>query len=292
MLTLAIQHLIAFLIFYAALIVALPGQHVLNSGSQSFTRNLTVGHILTPSDRPLITTLQFDDLHTTTSGLGRITDYNHLTFSSFNLVNVSSAASSHLISPSDRTCATSYPNILTASRHANPSIWPRFALHLDTARSHGLSPYFHFSGLAMQPMNNTPSNTLIYINAYGIDSHKNVTSFHSMVGIYRKGFNQSHPSNFTSFWPGWGRDVNMVEIYAQTFEGEDVDFCIDNLMLEFTEAGSSSAAPALRPTIQRTVCLDFDHGMDEHLLTEPAPTYGSAHDQKCFQVYDDHLLVN
>ena len=34
-------------------------------------------------------------------------------------------------------------------------------------------------------------------------------------------------------FPGWGEDVNMVEMWASTAEGEDWPFCVDDVRVRF-----------------------------------------------------------
>ena len=53
----------------------------------------------------------------------------------------------------------------------------------------------------------------------------------------------------------------MVEIYAQTPSGEDWDFCIDNLMIEFLpevdEAGAGASGYGIPPA-QMLVSIGMD----------------------------------
>jgi hypothetical protein len=86
-------------------------------------------------------------------------------------------------------------------------------------------------------MNYTPQYTTVFINAYGIVD-KEVRTHYSLASTYlREGHQPSFPLNITQYFPTWGKNVNMVEIYAQTPDGTDWDFCIDNVMVEFVERG-------------------------------------------------------
>ena len=85
-------------------------------------------------------------------------------------------------------------------------------------------------------MNNNPRNTLIVINLYGIVDKAVFTSY-SLFIVYPEAVNSSTLWNVTSFWPEWGRNVNMVEIYSQVSDEDAVDdadaeFCIDDLLVE------------------------------------------------------------
>jgi hypothetical protein len=100
-----------------------------------------------------------------------------------------------------------------------------------------LSPFFNFVGFYRKPMNYTPLYTAVFINAYGIVNNT-VLSHYSLASTYlTEGYQPSFPLNITQFFPTWGKGVNMVEMYAQTPDGEDWDFCVDNLMLEFLPEG-------------------------------------------------------
>lgn len=113
------------------------------------------------------------------------------------------------------------------------------ALVLDplTAHSHHLSPFFNFVGLSRKPMNYTPLYTTVVVNAYGILPNRTLLTHYSLISTYlTKGYQPSFPLNITQFFPTWGRAVNMVEIYAQTPAGEDWDFCVDDLVVEFAAA--------------------------------------------------------
>ena len=82
-------------------------------------------------------------------------------------------------------------------------------------------------------MNYTPRYTSIFINAYGVVDKKLLTHYSLRSTYLREGYWPSYPINITHFLPGWGRNVNMVEIFAETPGGEDWDFCIDDIMVDF-----------------------------------------------------------
>ena len=98
----------------------------------------------------------------------------------------------------------------------------------------------------MKPMNFTPKYTTIYIEAYGVDfnTSNGVPEIKTHYGMFsmqlRNGTAIQYPVDFPSLWPGWGRDVNMVEMWAETVQGEDWPFCIDNLHVRFKTASESS----------------------------------------------------
>jgi hypothetical protein len=103
-----------------------------------------------------------------------------------------------------------------------------------TAAAAHISPFFNFVGLNRKPMNYTPLHTAVFVNAYGIVDGKEVRTHYSLASTFlTEGYQPSFPLNITQFFPTWGKNVNMVEIYAQTPSGEDWDFCIDNLLIEF-----------------------------------------------------------
>lgn len=117
-------------------------------------------------------------------------------------------------------------------------------------------------------MNSTPSATAIYITALGIvehpDGRKEVRTSHTASAGYPAGFHSSLPFNFTKYWPGWGKNVNMVEIYSESFSGEDRHFCVDDLMVEFVKKDEevnmypSFEADTLPESVHTLMTIDFD----------------------------------
>jgi hypothetical protein len=87
-------------------------------------------------------------------------------------------------------------------------------------------------------MNYTPQYTAVVVNAYGILPNHTILTHYSLTSTYfTKGWQPSFPLNITQYFPAWGRGVNMVEIYARTPAGEDWDFCVDDLIVEFVGRG-------------------------------------------------------
>jgi hypothetical protein len=123
-------------------------------------------------------------------------------------------------------------------------------------------PFFNFVGLNRKPMNYTPLHTTITINAYGIVGGNEIRTHYSLVSTFlTEGYQPSFPLNITQFFPTWGKNVNMVEIYAQTPSGEDWDFCIDNLMIEFlpeVERESAGASGDDVPPAQMHVSIGME----------------------------------
>ena len=186
-------------------------------------------------------TLNFDDLPTH-DGFGKITSYNHLDFSSFTLVNTSSAASAGQISADDRYCATSSPNALIAHRAKTPSLWPRIALDPLAHRLPGEAPFFHLHGMSMKPMNVSNLIVCIFITAYGIDEHKSVRAFDALSACFQPQRRGGYV-NITEIFPEWGRSVNMIEMEAVALAGQDEDqewvdwpFCVDDVTIEMLDS--------------------------------------------------------
>jgi hypothetical protein len=126
-----------------------------------------------------------------------------------------------------------------------------------TAAHHNLSPLFNFVGFNRKPMNYTPRYTAVFVNAYGIVNHS-IRTHYSLASTYlTEGYQPSFPINITQYFPTWGRDVNMVEIYAETPEGEDWDFCVDNLMVEFKEGGDDASESRDIPHARMHVEIDI-----------------------------------
>lgn len=87
-------------------------------------------------------------------------------------------------------------------------------------------------------MNYTPQYTAIVVNAYNILPNSTVLNHYSLTSTYlTKGWQTSFSLNVTQYFPTWGQGVNTVEIYAQTPTGDDWEFCVDNLLVDFVGAG-------------------------------------------------------
>jgi hypothetical protein len=181
-------------------------------------------------------TLNFDDLPTR-HGFGNITSYHHLDFSSFTLINTSTAASAGNISHADTSCSTSSHNALIAHKSKTPSLWPRIALDPLAHYLPGQAPFFSLHGMSMKAMNASNLIVCILIQAYGVDEQKSVRTIDGLSVCSR-----SAPGGYvdiTGVFPGWGRAVNMVEISAEALMGTgeeqkwvDWPFCVDDLTVE------------------------------------------------------------
>lgn len=215
-------------------------------------------------------TLNFDDLPTH-DGFGKITSYHNLDFSSFTLVNTSSAASAGHISSNDSYCATSSHNALIAHKAKTPSLWPRIALDPLAHTLPGEAPFFSLHGMSMKPMNVTNSVVCIFISAYGIDDHKFVRALDSMFACFSPQRLGGYV-NITRIFPGWGKATNMIEMYAEAIigDGEDQEwvdwpFCIDDLTVEVLDGESEWSEPWWRiaPLLPPPAPFQFDDQLAE-----------------------------
>ena len=99
-------------------------------------------------------------------------------------------------------------------------------------------------------MNFTPRYTTLGIDAYGIDfstpdgvpeikTHYGMFSMQLWEGPRRQGLVEP-----AEHWPGWGKGVNMVEMWAETEKGEDWPFCVDDLHVRFKAEGQGESESA------------------------------------------------
>jgi hypothetical protein len=87
-------------------------------------------------------------------------------------------------------------------------------------------------------MNDTPQYTAVVVNAYGVLPNRTVLTHYSLTSTYQTaGWQKSAALDVATHFPNWGRRVNLVEIYAQTADGRDWPFCLDDLRLRFAPAG-------------------------------------------------------
>jgi len=200
--------------------------------------------------------------------------YHNLNFTSFYLFNTSSPPSTSLALDVD--CASSGSNALVASRVPGEQ-WPRFILDPKVAREKGIAPFFNLHGLNQKWIGSVKAWTTVRIHALGVIDHdedgsafpaelltrsrphkvpqeQDPAGRYEVISSYNIGFSVlrgGHTENtylnltdLTDFDPGWGKMVNMVEIFAEapivdeygvTTGYEDWMFCIDDLVVEWLD---------------------------------------------------------
>lgn len=173
-------------------------------------------------------------------------------------------------------CASSGTNALVASRQPGQQ-WPRFILDPKTAREKGIAPFFNLHGLNQKWIGPVKAWTTVWIHALGVIDHNDdaspfpaelmtrspphkvplqqdpagryevISSYNIGFSVLRNGHTDNTYLNLTDlndFAPGWGKMVNMVEIYAEapmldesgrTTGYQDWMFCIDDLVVEWID---------------------------------------------------------
>ena len=178
---------------------------------------------------------QFDDIPTV-SGMARIPkDYNHLVFSSYNVISPRDPALSDLISDNDLNCAVSPPNALIGSRydsdHPAKSSGAYFKICNGTSMiEQGLYPYFSLLDLSIKPMDAPPPGTTITIKGYRFaDKEPLVWHVDFVSGYHLPLFVKMHEFSRVP----WDR-LYSVEILADFGEDAlDWEFCMDDLEVQF-----------------------------------------------------------
>ena len=171
-------------------------------------------------------------------------DYHHLDFSGFTIIDPVKTAQEGLISLRDIDCATSYPNALWGSRERSRALWPRITLNSTTARNAGVSPLFNLRGVTFKLLGNTTALSSIFMRCYGVVDGE-IRHSHSMgITFSRGGYHEPFHIEPGEVFRGWGKKVNLMEIYGETARGDDWEFCIDDFEVEFVDGGDGTTRDA------------------------------------------------
>ena len=150
----------------------------------------------------------------------------------------STAANEHgFLARGDIDCAVSKPNALhnIPTTYRVPSVIRSNATALATFN---LTGYFDIISLSFKPLGPAPQFTHITVDAWKIDG-KQPTYVDGMFSSWQEqtGFLRPVTVYPNEYWPGWGQNVNWIEIEARTGDDERWEFCVDNIVLRFHKEG-------------------------------------------------------
>ncbi|KAL8917874.1 MAG: hypothetical protein Q9208_007697 [Pyrenodesmia sp. 3 TL-2023] len=196
------------------------------------------------------TTLNFDSLPTTPSGLASLpSPYHHLHFTSFSVFAPRSPSFHNILTPADRNCATSPPNALLGSRQGGrvASFGIEEREEEKEMRKQGLQPWFALKGFWVKPLD-FPSEggaeVRIFVRGFKSSRYnhekedkeedKGVLNWHVDFpsGYHEPFFADMEKYSRGQVWEG----LRKVEVEAQFgVQGLDWEFCLDGLVIEFKE---------------------------------------------------------
>lgn len=148
-------------------------------------------------------------------------------------MNVALAYKNGSLEPEDINCASSAPNALMGSR-ADRSVWPRIALSSGFQGASSKAKSFRLLGLSMKPLGATPVFLSFIVQGWVIESGRAVDYAAVSVMYLREGHQPVFNLDVTR-WVTWQKNVSVIEMWAQTREGEDWEFCVDDVRIELVE---------------------------------------------------------
>ncbi|KAL9628234.1 MAG: hypothetical protein Q9164_007352 [Protoblastenia rupestris] len=186
---------------------------------------------------------QFDDLSLPKTGLTSLPKpYHNLTFISYSVFDPHSPSLAHLISPYDLNCAVSAPNALLGSRTSENGTAASFEIASDTpVDKSGLWQSFTLHSLKVKPMAAPEPGTNLVIRGY-----RNGTEYDVAWNVwFPSGYHEPLEVRIQEFSEMKWETLRKVEIFADFgYDRLDWEFCIDDLVVEFTRTGKSDGEDA------------------------------------------------
>ena len=212
----ALQHLLTYVYF-------------ISSENASKRRKILVGNIVHRTYFP-----QFDDIELAVP-FAPITKYSNFTLSGFSLMNVPLAYKNGSLAADDINCATSPPNALKGSR-SNPSVWPRIAVSAGFPGTYSTSKAksFRLLGMSAKALGVVPKYLSVIFQGWVIENGRAIDSAYLSATYLSEGPKAVMRVNFT-YWASWQKNITVVEVWAETQEKEDWEFCVDDVLIVFTE---------------------------------------------------------
>jgi hypothetical protein len=160
-----------------------------------------------------------------------------LLFERYQVINVTAATNDGSLDKGDANCAVSTPNALR-NIPSSGIYAPSFIIGNNTAlEAHGLADSFDLRGFSIKPLGDNARYTYMIVYAWEIDHEAKVPRKNPHSLFMGWGPQTGHLRPLTiqpaSYFPGWGKGVNWIEFRAKTWDGKDLDFSVDNLLLDF-----------------------------------------------------------
>jgi hypothetical protein len=150
-------------------------------------------------------------------------------------MNVPLAYKNGRLAAEDIVCATSPPNALKGSRW-NPSVWPRIAVSAGFPGAYSTSEAKSFKLLAMstKALGVVPKYLSIIFQGWVIENGRAIDNAYLSITYLTEGRKAVRRVNFSE-WASWQKNITVVEMWAQTLEREDWEFCVDDVLIDFAE---------------------------------------------------------
>jgi hypothetical protein len=180
-----------------------------------------------------VTPLQFDDLELALP-VAPITRYSIVTLGGFQFMNAPLAYENDTLALQDLDCALSPPNVLLGSR-SDRSIWPRISLATVPGQtSVAETNEFRLVDLGIKALGYVPIYSTVVVQGWKIEEGVAVDSAYLSRTYLREG-HQIISYLDLQRWPSWQKEFTVIEMWAETRTGEDLEFCIDDLQLEIVD---------------------------------------------------------
>ena len=150
-------------------------------------------------------------------------------------MNTPLAVEQDLLNGNDTDCAVIGTNaIFTAGGKYGSTT--RVELDPDTATKYNVSEFFDFKGITFKPLGPAPRGVGVEIQAWRIKDGKALHVYSAFTWWGRDGFLPPIVADFPKFWPGWGEDVNIIEISGKDSQGKKPwPLCVGRIELDLKE---------------------------------------------------------
>ncbi|KAF2159155.1 hypothetical protein M409DRAFT_30439 [Zasmidium cellare ATCC 36951] len=198
-------------------------QTILSLGEETLTR-------LSPAK----TSIQFGDIDLTEKPVKPLDHHFPLDFLRMNVMNTSLAVEQGVISENDTDCAVRGTNTIVTvpNKYNSPS---RMTFDSEVPVDYNVSQFFNFKGLTMKPVGPLQPFTVAEVHAWRIANGTALKVYNVFAVWGGKGHANPIVGDFPKFFPGWGEDVNVVEISAYTQERKPWELCIGRIEFELHE---------------------------------------------------------
>lgn len=157
-----------------------------------------------------------------------------LDFLRMNIINTSLAVSQGVLSKNDTDCAVRGTNAIVTvpNKYNSPA---RVTFDSEVPGKYNVSEFFDFKSITLKPVGPVPRFVVAEIHAWRIANGTALKVYSVFAGWGGQGYVNPIVGNFPRFWPGWGEDVNVLEISAYTQEQKPWELCIGRIEFDLHE---------------------------------------------------------
>ena len=182
---------------------------------------------------------QFDSIDLTKTVNRTLTSLPYMVFTGYEVVNTTAAAENGYLDAGDINSATSKPNAIHSIARDFPTV-SNFRSNATALAAINVTEFFDLVSFAVKPLGPAEAYSYMLVDAYEIGS-KGIENWHSLALGWgeQTGFLQPVQLEPREYFPGWGEKVNWVEIEARSDDNEPMEFCVDDIVLDFKERTAS-----------------------------------------------------